>query len=251
MIVGAPLSCRRLVGREREAAALRERFQEAARNRGSLVIVIGEAGIGKTRFLLETLQQLKAEGATCLRSQFFEHVSTPMGPLVEIFRELYKFCRPRSTSDSASVGFGCAESDGIDGVIFDSRASQFASIAETLLRYAVATPLVIAIEDIHWADPATLECLQYLASRVEGARLLIILTYRRESRRSPAGPRCGVFQAHASGECLANRARTVAEPGDAGARERDRSCRSSALGRRPLPQSSTSPRAIRCLPRSC
>ncbi len=65
MIVGAPLFCRRLVGREREFAALRERFQEAARGRGSLVIVTGEAGIGKTRFLLEALQQLKADGATC------------------------------------------------------------------------------------------------------------------------------------------------------------------------------------------
>jgi hypothetical protein len=39
MIVGAPLSCRRLVGRERESVALRERFQEAERGRGSLVIV--------------------------------------------------------------------------------------------------------------------------------------------------------------------------------------------------------------------
>ena len=66
-------------------------------------------------------------------------------------------------------------------MIFDSRASQFASIAETLLRCAATTPLVIAIEDIHWADPATLECLQYLASRVEGARLLFVLTYRSAS----------------------------------------------------------------------
>ena len=180
MVVGAPLSCRRLVGRDREFAALRERFQEAVHRRGSVVIVTGEAGIGKTRFLLEMLQQLKADGATVLRSQFFEHVSTPMGPLVDIFRELYKMLPASIGKGSASAGFG-RESDGSDGVIFDSRATQFASIAETLLRCAAATPLVIAIEDIHWADPATLECLQYLASRVESARLLFVLTYRSES----------------------------------------------------------------------
>ena len=62
MIVGAPLSCRRLVGREREFAALRERYREAQRGRGSLVIVTGEAGIGKTRFLLEGLQATQSGG---------------------------------------------------------------------------------------------------------------------------------------------------------------------------------------------
>ncbi|MGA8575763.1 MAG: AAA family ATPase [Candidatus Cybelea sp.] len=181
MVVGAPLSCRRLVGREREVAALRERFSEAHRGRGSLVIVTGEAGIGKTRFLLEGLKELKAEGATCLRSQFFEHVSTPMGPLVEIFRELYKIVPAAIGNGSAPAGFGRAESGGSDNVIFDSRASQFGSIADTLLRCAADIPLLIAIEDIHWADPATLECLQYLASRVESARLLFVLTCRSES----------------------------------------------------------------------
>lgn len=181
MVVGAPLSCRRLVGRDGEVAALRERFQEGAHNRGSLVIVTGEAGIGKTRFLLEMLREPKAEGATVLRSQFFEHVSTPMGPLVEVFRELYKILPAANDKQPASAVFGQAESDVIDSVIFDSRASQFASIAETLLRCAAATPLVIAIEDIHWADPATLECFQYLANRVESARLLFVLTYRSES----------------------------------------------------------------------
>jgi DNA-binding CsgD family transcriptional regulator len=189
MIIGAPLFCRRLVGREREFATLHARFQEATHGRGSLVIVTGEAGIGKTRFLLEALQKLKAEGATCLRSQFFEHVSTPMGPLVEIFRELYKILPTAIDNDSALANFGSAESGSIDSVIFDSRASQFASIAETLLRFAAATTLVIAIEDIHWADPATLECLQYLASRVEDARLMFVLTYRSASldrEQSPA-----------------------------------------------------------------
>ena len=180
MIVGAPLFCRRLVGREREFATLRERYQEAAHGRGSLIIVTGEAGIGKTRFLFEVLQKLKADGATCLRSQFFEHVSTPMGPLVEIFRELYEILPIAIDQESESARFGDVESGSIDSVIFDSRASQFASIADTLLRCAAA-PLVLAIEDIHWADPTTLECLQYLASRVEGARLLFILTYRSES----------------------------------------------------------------------
>ncbi|MGB6646534.1 MAG: ATP-binding protein [Candidatus Cybelea sp.] len=187
MVVGAPLSCRRLVGRDREVAAPRERFQEAVHRRGSLVIVTGEAGIGNTRFLFEMLQQLKADGATVLRSQFFEHVSTPMGPLVDIFRELYKTLPATIAKGFASAGFG-RESDSSDGVIFDSRASQFASIAETLLRCAAATPLIIAIEDIHWADPATLECLQYLASRLEGTRLLFVLTYRSESIDRPRTP---------------------------------------------------------------
>ena len=153
-----------------------------------------------------------------------------MGPLVEIFRELYRILPTAIDKETATARFGSAESDSIDSAIFDSRASQFASIAETLLRFAAATPLIIAIEDIHWADPATLECLQYLASRVEGARLLFILTYRSESLDRRADPHCGVLQAHASAECLATRARAVGELGDADARERDRSRRPSALG---------------------
>ena len=131
MIVGAPLFCRRLVGRERELATLRERYQEAAHSRAALVIVTGEAGIGKTRFLLEMLQQLKADGATILRSQFFEHVSMPMGPLVEIFRDLYKMLPAAIEMRPAAAVFGSTALDGSDNVIFDSGASQFASIAET------------------------------------------------------------------------------------------------------------------------
>ena len=153
----------------------------------------GEAGIGKTRFLLEVLRELKEDGATVLRSQFFEHVSTPMGPLVEVFRDLYKILPAGDRKGFHFGGFWKCRIDGIASVIFDSRASQFASIAETLLRCSAATPLIIAIEDIHWADPATLECMQYLASRVESARLLFVLTYRSASLDRRQIARCGVL----------------------------------------------------------
>ena len=182
MIVGAPLFCRRLVGREREFAALRRtlsgsqtrpRIARYCEWRGWHRQDSLPSGSARENSKQTARRAFAASSSSMCRRRWDRSLKS--------FASCTRCCRPRSTSRPHRRVFGAAESGSIDSVIFDSRASQFASIAETLLRCAATTPLVIAIEDIHWADPATLECLQYLASRVEGARLLFILTYRSAS----------------------------------------------------------------------
>lgn len=161
MVITSPVLCRRFIGRDQELNTILERFREAADGRGSVIVISGEAGIGKTRLLSEVAPKLETAGAKFIASRFFEHASTPMGLLVDI---------------TASVG----EID-LNKPFFEDRADQFSSIVRTLQRFSAAMPLVIAVEDAQWGDPASLECLHYIASRIEESRLLLIVTYRSEA----------------------------------------------------------------------
>lgn len=144
-----------LLEREQHLAQLEEHLRQAARGHGRLVLVGGEAGVGKTA-LVDTFA--RHAGTAVLRTSC-DALSTP-APL-SLLRDL-----------APQLGLT------VDGRPLDSDARErlFWEVLEALA--ARPEPTVVIGEDAHWADGATLELLRFLGRRVGGLRTLLVVTYR-------------------------------------------------------------------------
>jgi predicted ATPase len=117
--------------------------------------VEGEAGVGKTRLMEEFLGYARSRGARVFSGRCYER---ELGPLLEPVME----------------ALGELE-DGVSG------AGSYQELARSLIRESRGTRgLVLFLDDVQWADPATLEFLAYTAQRVSGERVLLVMAYRRE-----------------------------------------------------------------------
>src|SRR5579875_2152973 len=86
-MISAPVFCRDFIGRAEELQMVTTACRYAAEGRGAVLLVGGDAGIGKTRFLSEACDAL-AGTMRFVQAQCFEHVQSPLGPFVEILHEL-------------------------------------------------------------------------------------------------------------------------------------------------------------------
>ena len=138
-----------MVGREQELRLLRS----ALRTAPALVLVVGEAGVGKTRLVSEVASEHPARWLVgqCRPLQD----PRPLAPVIEALMGLH--------NSEAVLRTG-------------SRHSVFTSVVELL---ASAGPAVLLIEDLHWADPGTLQLLRFVASRLP-ADVQLVGTYRAE-----------------------------------------------------------------------
>jgi len=182
----APVFCRDFVGRGDEVRFIMGCFDECRQGRETFALIGGDAGVGKSRLLAEARRRLQETGAQFLSGQCHEHAPAPLAPFVELLRVsgLVDSGLMRSSPD-LRVGLRRLplESDGAPAddhqapIAGDAR-EQFAAIREAFCRIAEASPVVAVIEDAHWADLATLDCLQFLTERTGPARVLIVVTYR-------------------------------------------------------------------------
>jgi DNA-binding CsgD family transcriptional regulator/tetratricopeptide (TPR) repeat protein len=146
----------RLIERESQLAALHEYAKEASRGQGRLVLISGEPGVGKSALLEEFAHESK--GARWLWAGC-DGLFTPaaLGPLLDIANqldgELLRLCRAG------------AKRDQLYGVLVRQLSD-------------MRTFTVIVIEDVHWADEATLDLLSYLGRRIQYLRALLLVTYR-------------------------------------------------------------------------
>ncbi len=153
-----PVLCKSFVGRREELAFLRERRLDAGASRGSLVLVSGEAGVGKSRLIAEfcatlTYSRWRIGTGSCL-----EFASRPYGPLLDVLERI----------DSKPFDFTAAA----------TKHEQFDAIVVRITAISAKTATVIALEDIHWADAATLDFLAYFGTKVPSMRVLVIASYR-------------------------------------------------------------------------
>ncbi|HET7035764.1 MAG TPA: AAA family ATPase [Thermomicrobiaceae bacterium] len=166
-----------LVGREREQRLLRERFAVADAGQGSLVLIGGEAGIGKTA-LVDSLVRIEADvGAVILSGHAYDlSITPPYGPWVEILRAYHPTATlppiPRSLHDSQAL------------IALDSQDSLFTQALDFFVAVAREAPLVLILEDLHWADSGSLEFLRVLARRLHQHRILLLATYRSDELTS-------------------------------------------------------------------
>ena len=177
MVAGSAPSL--LIGREREQAILREHLAAALAGNGSLALIGGEAGIGKTALAEAICRDATEHGARVLVGRCFDLAETPAyGPW------LYLFGRYHSNG-GPSLPSVFSESGQIGTVA--SQAELFRQVLDFLQAITVQRPVVLLLDDLHWADAASRDLLRFLSQSVGVLPILIIVAYRSDelSRQHP------------------------------------------------------------------
>jgi DNA-binding SARP family transcriptional activator len=188
----------KLVGRAAELRTLRTAWTRAARGRGTTVLLTGEPGIGKSRLALELCALVEEQRGSALIGRTSSPEAAAFQPVIEALREGLSVLSPADVEDawlapltgvlpeiqrlrtgeiSSSEGFGAEGAQ--------------ARLREALVRLAAAIarrrPLVVVLEDVHWANRDTLEFIEMLANRAAALPMLLLLTYR-SGELPPAHP---------------------------------------------------------------
>ncbi|MGN6812567.1 MAG: helix-turn-helix transcriptional regulator [Thermomicrobiales bacterium] len=171
----------RLAGRDREQAVLRDRLAAARAGHGDLVLIGGEAGIGKTALAEALLAEANGQAALVLAGHCYDLSETPSyGPWREVFA--------RAPRDAALPALPTAVLPlERDGAVLASQGAILARVHAFLAALAARQPLVLLLEDVHWADPASLDLLRVVARDLADTSLLLLATYRADEidRRHP------------------------------------------------------------------
>jgi DNA-binding NarL/FixJ family response regulator/tetratricopeptide (TPR) repeat protein len=179
-----------LVGRDAELARLRGLLHDAAAGRAVTGLVSGDAGIGKSRLVAEAMQIAERDGFTVLCGQCAEiGDSVPYLPFADAFRAappyIEKAVKARPVlSRLLPDGDGQAHEADWAGL---TRQQMFGAVLSLLSELAVDSPVLLVIEDLHWADATTRHLLTFLARMLHRERVAIIGTYRTDDlhRRHP------------------------------------------------------------------
>jgi DNA-binding CsgD family transcriptional regulator len=179
-----------LVGRDPELARLRGLLQDAAAGRAVTGLVSGDAGIGKSRLVAEAMQIAERDGFTVLCGRCAEiGDSVPYLPFADAFRTappyIEKAIKARPVlSRLLPDGDGQAREADWAGL---ARQQMFGAVLSVLSELAVDSPVLLVIEDLHWADATTRHLVTFLARMLHRERVAIIGTYRTDDldRRHP------------------------------------------------------------------
>ena len=155
------------VGRVRELAELECALGATHAGNGATVLVAGEAGIGKTRLVSELASRARDEGFEVLLGRSIDLVGTelPYQPFVEALRPLQE---PRQVGGSTAV----------------SQLQVFEETLALLTDRSAAAPVLLVLEDLHWADTSTLDLVVFLAHNLDDRPLLLLATYRADEPSS-------------------------------------------------------------------
>jgi tetratricopeptide (TPR) repeat protein len=193
--------CPTLIGREEELSSLEDALLDIELGEGRVVVLSGEAGLGKTRLATELRRQAVKLGCTVLWGSCSEaDLAVPYLPLLEAVGnylsqvDLASLCaRLGPTARALARLFpqlgAEADSGGGDDPT-QAKLRFFEAVLSLLGLLASEHPLVLVVEDLHWADPSTHELVDYLARRVLASPILLLITYRLEEvdGRHPVHP---------------------------------------------------------------
>jgi len=177
-----------LIGRTREQAVLTAAFDEAAAGRGSVVLLAGEPGIGKTSLAVAFSDWAVAHGGQALWGRAWEAGGAPaFWPFIEVLREAGRdpviFDELPGLSDLASLLPEIRERhpdlpEAASADPTQGRFRLFEAVAAVLRRAAQRAPLAIILDDLHAADVPSLELLRFLARGARRAPIAVVGTYR-------------------------------------------------------------------------
>jgi DNA-binding SARP family transcriptional activator/tetratricopeptide (TPR) repeat protein len=191
--LAAALGRHALIGRAHELEVLEEYWDEAIGGTRQLVLVSGDAGIGKTRLAAELGRRAHDDGALILYGRFDEATIAPYQPVVEMVRGWSSGAsldplRERLGSRAAELGIlfgelGPPPADNAEG----DRLRFFDAVGALLGEAGAQAPLVLIFDDLHWADRPTLQLLRHLVRAPQPRRALLLGTYR-EAELEPGHP---------------------------------------------------------------
>jgi class 3 adenylate cyclase/tetratricopeptide (TPR) repeat protein len=192
------------VGRDRELELLLDGFERAKEGTGQAFSIIGEAGIGKSRFLYEFRKAVSTEDMTFLEGKCLSFgKGIPYHPISDVLKDNFDI-REDDSDDPIrkkvmrSLGVLKVEEtttlpyllellavkdSGIDRIPMSpegKREKIIEAVKQIIFKGAQIRPFVVAIEDLHWADKSTEEALKRLLEAIPVARVLLIFTYRPE-----------------------------------------------------------------------
>ncbi len=168
-----------LINRERELNSLLEAVRKLDDNRGKSFIISGEAGTGKS-YLIEHLKQRdELKGIDWLEGVCITREGVPFQPFKEAFK---KKTDPKSTEGSKHISFSLISYKQEKGVnLFDSsKPDTIRESITTIRKMAEEKPILVVIEELHWADKSTLLAFRYISERIKDMPMILIGTYRPE-----------------------------------------------------------------------
>ena len=183
----AQVLCEALVGRESEISLLEDALLATLRGDGGVVIVGGEAGMGKTRLVADLVTRARRRGCVVVSGVCSEaELSLPYLPFLEaignyLAREDVAALRERlgpASDDLAQLFPQMGRPQLAEGEAHQAKLRLFESILLLLRDAARSSALLVVLEDLHWADPATRELLDYATRRLRSTNVLILATYR-------------------------------------------------------------------------
>lgn len=191
------------VGRQSELAALAARLKEACSGRGGVAVLTGEAGIGKTRVVRAFADHARERGALVLWGRCYEgDWSPPYAPWVEAIGGFVRTADPERVRDALGVDLPAGDADEPAGGMSlaelvpelaplvadlpslialgpdEERFRLYDAVVRFLLRLAAQQPVVVVLDDVHWADRASLDLLRHLGHFVGQGAVLVVATYR-------------------------------------------------------------------------
>jgi hypothetical protein len=249
-----------LVGRDEEIAMLLRRWERARQGEGQLVLIVGEPGLGKSRLIEEFHTLLRVTPHTWVEwscSQLLQN--TALHPITEWGRQRFGGGDPSAEQRIADLANSLTQVklDPVENVPLlaplldiplpeertptstpeELRRRRLAALIAWLLAGASTQPIVLAVEDVHWADPTTLDVLRGIAERGALAPLFVLITARSEvstdlgyalasQSDGACSARPGPSAAYGRGAC------STARPAEGGGRRCNRAHRRRAVIRR-------------------
>lgn len=196
-----------LVGREQEVGLLVDRWEQVKEGLGQVVLVSGEAGVGKSR-LVHVLKEHVADELLirweCRCSAY--HQDSALFPVIDLMERALEFSRDESPQDKlrkiekglARCGLADPEAVSLWASLLSvplperyrplnltpqrQKQKTFEAVVRLLLALAAQAPMLFIVEDLHWIDPSTQELLDLVLQQVPTASVMVLLTFRSEFR---------------------------------------------------------------------
>src|SRR6266540_1064549 len=189
---GAPPEAAALVGRDAELLALTQALETATRGDGRLMLVGGDAGIGKTRLAEELAARAAARGVQVHRGACYElEGAPPFWPWLQVVRSVAEQLDDGELRQALGPGAAYVAQVALElgdrvaatapPALLDGEAARFRAydaVARFLGRVAARRPLLLVLDDLHWADLPSLRLLAFVAGGLGRVPALLLATYR-------------------------------------------------------------------------
>jgi len=183
-----------LAGRDQELGDLLRHWERCLEGEGRLILISGEAGVGKTRLAEALAENVRWQGAEVMWGRCYEHErSLPYQPLIEVMRSVLPTLTP---ADFETIpGEWLAEVARLAPELRErwpqipapvpltpaqERSRLFDAVARSVLILSRRAPTLLVLEDLQWAGESTLQFLHFLTRHLQGGQVLVLGTFRRE-----------------------------------------------------------------------